>query len=153
MKRTITALYETQAQAERVRDALKAAGLGHDVEVHDREADEARGQRGLGGWLSDLFGGHDDSHLYAEGLRRGHVLLTAKVDDLSEIRAAEIMDAEPPVDLTAAEKKWREEGWKPGASETRHTHRIPPDTRQFGADQSRGPYAPPTGAGIRAYTL
>jgi hypothetical protein len=153
MKRLITALYETQAEAERVRDALKAAGLGDDVEVHDKEADDARAQRGLGGGLSDLFGGHHDSHLYAEGLRHGHILLTAKVDDLNETRAAEIMDAEPPVDLTAAEKKWREEGWKPIASETHHSHRNPPDIRQYGAGQSSGPYASPQGSGIRAYTL
>jgi hypothetical protein len=130
MKRTVTALYETQAEAERVRDALKAAGLGDDVEVHDRDADDARGHL-------DLFGGHHDSHLYAEGLRRGHVLLTAKVDDLNETRAAEIIDAEAPVDLTAAEKKWREEGWKPEASETHHTHRIPLDTGKFGLIELR----------------
>ena len=153
MKRTVTALYENEAQAGRVRDALKAAGLGDDVEVHDRDAHGARGEGGLGGWLSDLFGGHHDSHLYAEGLRGGHVLLTTKVDDLNETRAAEIMDAEAPVDLVAAEKKWREDGWRPGVSETHHTHRTTFDARQFGDGESDGPYASIPGAGIRAYTL
>ena len=119
MKRTVTALYETQQQAERVRDALEAAHLTDDVDIHDQSADETGKfrphHRTLGDWLSDLFGGHHDSHLYAEGLRRGHVLLTAKVDDLNEIRAAEIMDAEAPLDLGAAEETWRGEGWKPPA--------------------------------------
>ncbi len=149
MKRTVTALYETEAQAERVRDALKAAGLGEHVDIHNAQADEARGQGGLGGWLSGLFGGHHDSHLYAEGLRRGHVLLTAKVDELNETRAAEILDAEPSVDLAASEAKWREEGWSPDA-QPHHSHAASP--LQFGASRSAGPYAP-SGSGIRAYTL
>lgn len=153
MKRVITALYETQAQADRVRDALKAAGLGGHVDIHDREADEAKVKGGLGGWLSNLIGGHQDSHLYAEGLRQGHVLLAATVDDLNETRAAEIMDAEPPVDLAAAEKTWRDEGWSPNVSESHHTHRTSPSPRLFEAGQSTGPYAPLRGSGIRAYTL
>jgi hypothetical protein len=153
MKRIISALYETQAEAERVRDALKAAGLGDHVDIHDQEAHDAQTKRGLGGWLGDVFGGHHDSHLYAEGLRNGHILLTAKIDELNETRAAEILDSEPPLDLTAAEKKWREEGWKPAASGTHHSYKTPQDVRQGGAGQSSGPYASLRGSGIRVYTV
>jgi hypothetical protein len=149
MKRTITALYETQAQAERVRGALKASGLGEHVDIHDADAGDAHADRGLGGWLSDLFGGHHDSHLYAEGLRRGHVLLTVKVDELNETRAAEILDAEPAIDLNAAETTWRGEGWEPESTQPHHSHAAP---LQFDSAPSSGPYASPIG-GIRSYTL
>jgi hypothetical protein len=117
MQRNVTALYETQAQAERVRDALKAANLAQHVEISDQSDHGAKDHHGIGEWLRNLFGGHKDHHLYAEGLRRGHFLLTAKVDDLNETRAAEIMDTSEPVDLNLAEKSWRNDGWAPSAVE------------------------------------
>lgn len=159
MKRTVTALYETQSQAERVGAALVAAKLTDEVDIHDQTA-EAAGKfkpqhRTFGEWLSDLFGGHHDSHLYAEGLRRGHVLLTAKVDDLNETRAAEIMDAEAPLDLGDAEVNWRREGWQPAVAPTPD---APPELETAQSDvsaPSRGPYAEPAvpGSSVRAYTL
>ena len=151
MKRTVTALYETRREAEKARDALVAAHLctPEEVEIRDQADEEAkRHHRGLSGWLSDVFGGHHDHHLYAEGLRRGHVLLIAKVDDLNETRAAVIMDA-AAVDLAAADQTWRAEGWQPEPPGTHH-HPIPLDTGRSGSD--RGPYASTPG-GVRAYTL
>ena len=119
MNRTITALYETQAEAERVRDALVTAKLGQHVDIHTQEAAAAPAKGGVVEWLSGLFRGHHDSHLYAEGLRRGHVLLTVKVDDLNETRAAEIMDAAAPVPLHEAERSWRAQGWSPAVGLSR----------------------------------
>ena len=127
MHRTVTALYETQAQAEAARDALVAAHLGDDVEIRDQthddtvsddrgdHADAGEGHHGFGDWLKNLFGGHPDHHVYGEGLRRGHFLLAAKVDELNEIRAATILDNAGPVDLHKAETNWRNDGWSPQA--------------------------------------
>jgi hypothetical protein len=115
MKRTITALYETREEADRARDALLSAHICKeaDVEICEQTDDAARRHRaGVGGWLSDLFGGHHDHHLYAEGLRRGHFLLVVKVDDLNEARAAILMD-DAAMNLISAEKTWRGEGWTP----------------------------------------
>ncbi len=116
MKRTVTALYETRAQAEQVQAALEAAHLGDDVDIRE-DPDAARtaepGHRDLKTWLSDLMGGHDDRHVYIEGVRRGHFMLSAKVDELSETRAAEILDSAAPVDLESAQTTWRAEGWTP----------------------------------------
>jgi hypothetical protein len=116
MNRTVTALYSTRAQAEQARDALKAAHLGDHVDIHDQSGSDAGGAHGHGGFLEKLrglFGGHEDRHVYGEGLRRGHFLLTAKVDDLNEIRAAEILDATEPVDLDQARETWRGEAGAP----------------------------------------
>jgi hypothetical protein len=167
MKRTVTALYETRQEAEKVRDALLAAHIckPDDVEICDQADDGARRHRGgLGGWLSDLFGGHHDHHLYAEGLRRGHVLLTAKVDDLNETRAAVIMEA-AAVDLAAVERTWRGEGWKPAEpapqsqAQTQSQGQGKVQTQPekalevVPAEPDRGPYAPAPGSNVRAYTL
>jgi hypothetical protein len=67
-------------------------------------------------WLSDVLGVEGLTHAFGEGLRRGHFLLTAKVDDLNETRAAEILDASGPVDLDKAQQAWRNEGWTPPAA-------------------------------------
>ena len=158
MKRTVTALYETREQAERVLSALQAANLGDDAEIRDQPDDTAAAEthehRTFGQWLSDLFGGHQDHHLYAEGLRRGHVLLAAKVDDLNETRAAEIMDQATPVNLGAAETEWRREGWNP-ARPTPEAERPQIETAENEHIADRGPYAEPSVAGssVRAYTL
>jgi hypothetical protein len=158
MKRTVTALYETREEAERAAEALKAQHLADEVEICDAAADAAkRHHRGLGGWLHDLFGGHHDHHLYAEGLRRGHVLLTAKVDELNETRAAVIMEA-AAMNLGAAEKAWREEGWQPATTspdggtvgQPSHHHPTAFDSGPGGSDSS--PYTQTFG-GVRTYTL
>jgi hypothetical protein len=153
MKRTVTALYETRQEAERARNALLAANLckKEDAEIRDQTDDDAkRHHHGLGGWLSDLFGGHHDHHLYTEGLRRGHILLIAKVDDLNETRAAELMD-DAAMDLVVAENTWRGEGWTPPESAAHSHHPIPLETSTTGS--GRGPYASAPGSSVRAYTL
>jgi hypothetical protein len=118
MKRTVCALYETRAEAERARDALQARHLGGEVEIHDLDEADRKGKHGLLERLGHLFGGHKDTHLYGEGLRRGHVLLTAKVDDDKETLAAELMEAAQPLNLPEREHAWRAEGWTPPADST-----------------------------------
>jgi hypothetical protein len=115
MHRTVTALYDTMAKAETARAALRAAHLGDDVDIRDQGRAGPLDSHGFDNWLKGLFGGHADGHAYAEGLRRGHFLLAARVDDLNEIRAAAILDAAKPVDLTRAQIAWRAEGWSPQA--------------------------------------
>jgi hypothetical protein len=140
MTRTVTALYETKAQAERARDTLVAAHLGDHVDIRD-ETEAKHDPRDIVEWLADLFGGHKDSHVYGEGLRRGHVLLTATVEDFNEIRAAELLDADAPVDLDKAEQSWRAEGWTPTAD---------PAATPAG---DAVPEADPVGGRVRVYTI
>jgi hypothetical protein len=113
MTRTLTALYQTREDAQAAADRLKAAGLGDHVDIHDQtDTKDASGNgEGFMGKLRAMFGGHHDQHTYAEGMRRGHVLLTAKVDDLRASRAGELLDATTAVDLGRAESTWKSEGW------------------------------------------
>ena len=155
MTRTVAALYDTREEAERVAAALKAQNLGGEVEVCDAEHDDAkRHHQGLRGWLSDIFGGNDDHHLYAEGVRRGHVLVSAKVDELNETRAASIMDA-GAMKLDDVETSWRGEGWKPkiaGAEGQPQNHTSLNPLDNSSGSTATNPYETTFG-GVRTYTL
>jgi hypothetical protein len=159
MKRTVTALYETRAQAERVKDALVAANLGDDVQIRDdtdKADDAAPEHRDFGTWLSHLLGDHHDHHIYAEGVRRGHFMLSAKVDELSETRAAEILDAETPLDLENAQTTWRAEGWGPVAASGEPISAAAPGKDLNGEAPSSQPADPARSAtwvGVRTYAF
>jgi len=113
MKRTITALYNTMAEARTASDALEHAHLGAEVKIVDQTAADAHPERrDFVEWLGGLFAGHEDKHAFEEGLRRGHFLLTAKVEELRETRAAEILGAANPLDLDEAQRTWRADGWE-----------------------------------------
>src|SRR4051794_20656939 len=68
----------------------------------------------------------DDSHMYAEGVRRGGSLVIARLADDNVDRGLEIMSNYRPVDIDERGSQWRTEGW------TRY-------------DESAGPY---TGSGL-----
>jgi hypothetical protein len=106
--RTITALYELPADANHAADALRAAGFDK-VEIHDQ--DDHKDGEGFMAKLKGMFHGHKDAHAYAEGVRRGHYLLTLKVTEQQEIRAAEVLEASNIVDIEHAQTTWRGEGW------------------------------------------
>jgi hypothetical protein len=118
MTRTLTALYQTRADAQAAADKLKAAGLGDHVDIHDQTDTADKGGEGFMAKLRAMFGGHHDQHTYAEGVRRGHILLTAKVDDLRATQAGELLDATSAVDLGQAESAWKGDGWTAPASGT-----------------------------------
>jgi hypothetical protein len=152
MNRTIAALYETRDEADRVAAALKVQGLGDALEIRDAEHDDAKhNSGGLGGWLSGLFAGHDDHHVYAEGLRRGHFLLTTKVDELNETRASSIMDT-AAMSRDVTESKWRGDGWAP---RTAHSERQVADQDTVDTYQgiTAGTGYTSTFGGVRSYTL
>jgi uncharacterized protein (TIGR02271 family) len=84
---------------------------------------------GSGGILNRLRSAgvpEDDSHMYAEGVRRGGSLVIARLADDNVDRGLEIMSNYRPVDIDERGSQWRTEGW------TRY-------------DESAGPY---TGSGL-----
>ncbi len=112
--RTLTALYETRQDAEAARARLHEAGFDDNVDIHDQTGSDRGGPHAAGGFMEsvrEFFGGHPDRHAYDEGLRRGHYLLTVRVDELEAERVAELLDATSAVDLDNAEETWRGDGW------------------------------------------
>ncbi len=53
----------------------------------------------------------EDRYAYAEGMRRGSVLLTAQVDEAHIDRAADILEHAGAVDLDEQEETWSKSGW------------------------------------------
>jgi hypothetical protein len=138
MKRTVSALYESRADAERALEALRGHGLAEHAEIHDEEGSDSEAGHGAQGRLRHLFGGHKDHHTYAEGIRRGHILLTTRVEDTKETLAAELMDTAQPLDVAEHEAAWRGEGWTPAEAPIVE-----------GATSGDGEYDSPTAFGSR----
>jgi hypothetical protein len=67
-----------------------------------------------GGIIGSLVGAgvsETDAHVYAEGVRRGGTLVTAKVDDAQAGTAERILDKHGAVDTVARGDAYRAEGW------------------------------------------
>ena len=117
--RTLTALYDTQAAAEAAKLKLSALNIpGSGISIHDESSAGALGASGSahaeGGLLSglkNLFGSHEDTHAYSEGLRRGHVLLSAKVDETKTDAAIRALEGSGAIDFDAKQSEWRTAGW------------------------------------------
>jgi len=105
---------------------------------------------GILGALTDMGVPEEEAHYYAEGVRRGGVLVSVETDDYMADRAAELMGRYGAVDLDARVSNWRQGGWKhfdPNTGPYEST-----DPRPF-VDPNTGPYQDemrPTGNKIRA---
>ena len=119
--RTLTAMFKTRSEAERAEQALTSElGLNRSMlqtspgtGVTDAGYDPARPyeEKGFFASLKNLMLPEDDRYAYAEGLRRGAVLLNAKVDESQLERASDILEHAGAMDLDAQEAEWRKSGW------------------------------------------
>ena len=117
--RTLTAMYDTRGAAETAHDQLIELGVAVDaVAIRGVEGGEtaapsttAAEDRGFWASLSDLFMPDEDRHTYAEGLKRGGYLLSARVPDGLQDAAADILEAFDPIDLDQRSETWRQGGW------------------------------------------
>ena len=74
-----------------------------------------------------------DAHVYAEGVRRGGTLVTARVAESQAAAAETIMDRNNPVDLAVRGKAYRDAGW------TTFDERAAPYT-EAEVESERAPY-------------
>ncbi len=121
--RTITALFNSRAEAERAAaDLATIAGLDRSrVQMHAADAGAGvsastafsgtDGSHGLLAGLRDLFLPEADRATYAEGVRRGGVVVSAQVDEAQAERAMDVLEQAGAVDLDAEEATWRQQGW------------------------------------------
>jgi stress response protein YsnF len=117
MSRTVTALYDTRAEAESARQRLSSAVDVDSVRIIDQESGRSGGSSGSGGALGGLFVSDEDRHAYDEGIRRGGFLLCAEVDgDENADRIIRLLEESASVDLDERQQSWRGEGWTPYAA-------------------------------------
>lgn len=108
MARTIVGLYDTHAVAQQVVDELVDNDFSDsDIEVTDQDTNHST----LMDNLTDGGVPQEDAEYYAEGVRRGGVLvIVSAADDQAEL-AADVMRREDVVDIEARASRWRESGW------------------------------------------
>lgn len=90
---------------------------------------------GLIGALTEAGVDEGEAHVYAEGVRRGGTLVTARVDD-AKVDAADAILHQTRVDLAARRADYEEQGW------TRFDEDAPAITPEQVRDY-RGLYVPP----------
>jgi hypothetical protein len=66
---------------------------------------------GIIGALTDSGVPEPDAHVYAEGVRRGGTLVTARVSDEQALQAEEILGQSTTVDLASRRRDYEAEGW------------------------------------------
>ena len=123
MSRTITAMFDTRADAEAAKNRLEAASLqvSH-VDVTDSDSAGYTGtnvgtgttspeSQGFWSSLKSAFSPGEDRHVYEEGIRRGHALLTATVHDDDADKAVDILDNANSVDIDGRANDWKKSGW------------------------------------------
>ena len=81
---------------------------------------------GIVGALTTSGVSEDDAHAYAEGVRRGGTLVTARVADDLAAEAEEILDSATSVDLEERRTAYRKGGWTA----------FDPDAENYTADET-----------------
>jgi hypothetical protein len=66
---------------------------------------------GIIGALTNAGVSEEEAHVYAEGVRRGGTLVSAKVEDDRLAEAQSVLNATPYVDIAARGAAYRESGW------------------------------------------
>ena len=132
--RTLTAMFNSKAEAERAGQMLvselrldravirTSPGEG----VTDTGYDKARPyeEKGFFGSIKDLFVPDEDRYGYAEGMRRGSVLLSVQAEESQVHRVSDILEHAGAVDLDAQEANWKQSGWT-GYDASAHTAARP----------------------------
>jgi uncharacterized protein (TIGR02271 family) len=120
MSRTLTALFDSRADAEAAKSRLEAASIDiSGVHVHDQastgysESSAYSSHENKGFWssLKGAFLPDEDRHTYEEGIKRGGALLTAEVDEDDADEAVRVLESANTIDLDDRTNSWRQSGW------------------------------------------
>jgi uncharacterized protein (TIGR02271 family) len=110
MSRTVTALYDTKAEAEAARDRLSS-----EVDVEGRAKIIDQSSLSDEQHVSDFHSvplSSEDREAYGEGLRRGGFMLCAEVDEDEDAdKIVSILEQTSSVDLDERQNSWRRDGW------------------------------------------
>ena len=119
---TITGLFDSRAEAERcVETMVQQYGIDRDrVQVHAAGSEnvtagttEPRSEdhHGFLASLRDLFLPDDDRATYAEGIRRGGIMVAVQAEAHQIDQVMDAFERNGAVDLDTREQEWRQGGW------------------------------------------
>jgi len=116
----VVAMFANYEEAVAARTALLDAGVDRSqIEILDRSAAEDdtsfrydRNDEGFWAGIKNFFMPEDESHLYAEGIHRGHSLLVVRgTPGEPQDRVIALLEARDPLDVETRAAEWREAGW------------------------------------------
>jgi uncharacterized protein (TIGR02271 family) len=126
MAKTVTCLFNSEAQASSIVTKLEDTGLSRGKicmftnSGNNRFWDDATGiDESAGGSDHDRVERYlakngvpgDDARAYAEGVRRGHTLVAVRCDDDEVDWVVDILDDDDVLDLDERQDSWRSDGW------------------------------------------
>jgi len=115
MSRTVTALYDTKAEAEAARQRLSSEVNVTSARIIDQESNRS-GQSA--GSLNQVPMSREDRHAFGEGIRRGGFLLCAEVTAHQDAdKIVHLLEESSSVDIDRRQEDWRREGWSPQAAQ------------------------------------
>jgi uncharacterized protein (TIGR02271 family) len=123
--RTVTAMFDSAAEAERAVSRLRSAGVpdsairhtqgsssGYTGSVDTSQSGYRDQHQGFFDSLANFFFPEEDRYTYAEGLSRGsHMVVVTEFDPSMHDTIIDILDDEGSVDLEQRESEWRSSGW------------------------------------------
>ncbi|SCY87791.1 YsnF/AvaK domain-containing protein [Microvirga guangxiensis] len=126
MAKTVTCLFESEAQASSIVRQLEEAGVSQGSICLFSNTGSNRFWEGAGRfdenrdasdndrvehYLRDNGVPSDDAYAYAEGVRRGHALVAVRCEDDEVDRVVDILDNDNVLDIDERQDAWRSEGW------------------------------------------
>ncbi|MDQ0393891.1 hypothetical protein [Labrys monachus] len=128
MSETITAMYDSRADADAAADKLAEAGISRsniqvmagstaNDEFADTLDDSPREEGGFWATLKSLFMPDEDRYSYAEGIRRGSTVLSVTVAEADVGLTSGILEEYGAVDVQQRASEWKADGWSGYASE------------------------------------
>jgi len=115
----VVAMFDTYDHARAARDALVAAGidrsrielLGRSAAKEDTSFGYERNEQGFWAAVKNMFMPDDESHLYAEGINRGHAMLVVRGPIGEQDRIIGLLESQNPLDVETHGAQWRQSGW------------------------------------------
>lgn len=149
---TLTALYDTRGDADTAAERLVAeAGLARsDITVTAQGAGQEAGAAEEGGFLAslkNLFMPDQDRNTYAEALRRGGFLLTARAEQRNAEQAMDILEEHGAVDLDQRQQTWQAAGTTGQGATPGAVAASAPGTAAAPAPLAREPISTPSPGG------
>lgn len=122
MARIVTGLFDNRAAAERARKALRALGVpANHIVLHAEErhgttpatGGSIGGEAGLPSLLDAFLLPPSDYFAHQEAMRRGGVIVSARVKASEAPKAQRALNEAGAQDLDAKVRSWRAAGWSP----------------------------------------
>lgn len=119
--RTVAALFDSHAEAERARGRLAQIGIPPEmIDITDQASGSgirsSSQPQGIWQRIKSMVVPEADRYEYEEGIRRGGSLLSAPVDDPLADRAIATLEECHPVDIDQRRGEWGQAGWVPETS-------------------------------------